>query len=210
MLSSAGQITVVCANWVFSQSENQPRPILAGAFCHAGTQNSNRIKRAARQKESGFAGMPRVISPRRPHRIVRRRPLSIIPPQPSRSFQPSPVEGVPPRSPNLDCGRCVKSAGVSRTPRTKVEHYQPNNKLSCRHTSKHSSRSLSQSSTGTRTRHPSFAGFRKRCLRATETESPQARRGQRLSVRDKAAGAVLAKNRRPISPRLHYQQTSTP
>jgi hypothetical protein len=43
----------------------------------------------------------------------------------SRSFQPSPVEGVPPRAPNLDFGRCVQRA-ERRTPlRRKVEFYQP-------------------------------------------------------------------------------------
>gem|GEM_PF-2089937 len=38
----------------------------------------------------------------------------------SRSFQPSPVEGVPPRSPNLDFGRCVQRA-ERQTPPQKVE-----------------------------------------------------------------------------------------
>ena len=54
--------------------------------------------------------MPRNISPRRP-KSQRSPPPSLHYTARSRSFQPIPVEGVPPRSPNLDFGRCVKSAG---------------------------------------------------------------------------------------------------
>jgi hypothetical protein len=44
----------------------------------------------------------------------------------SRSFQPIPVEGVPPRSPNLDFGRSFRECGTAHEPPRKVEHYQPN------------------------------------------------------------------------------------
>ena len=69
---------------------------------------------------------PKSVAPpnRKSHRFVS-PPPSLHFTIRSRSFQPIPVEVVPPRSPNLDFGCHSESAGASRTPRTKVDLYQP-------------------------------------------------------------------------------------
>src|ERR1035441_1887759 len=112
-------------------------------------------------------------------------------------FPPSPLGNS--RSPPPSFHYTVRKRTVrqeSRTahepPRTKVELYEPTNKLPC-HTSKRLSRSLRRSlKAERRIQLPSSAGFPRKCLKAIATASPQDKRAQQSSVRVRAAAVVLA------------------
>ncbi len=114
------------------------RPFFCGSFEIVFSSGANRadprgliMSRTKQFLDSAFSRhfcFPHAAPPPRQIRVLMRipnswirvcspRPFPIIPPKPSRSFQPSPVEGVPPRSPNLDCGRFVQRAERQTPPR---------------------------------------------------------------------------------------------
>lgn len=102
----------------FRQSQNAASGIRLIASCKFLPQGSLPPPIAESQNAILF-----VSSPPSFHFTIRSR--SFQPPKAPRCSAFFPVEGVPPRSLNLDFGCHSKSAGVSRTPRVKVELYQP-------------------------------------------------------------------------------------